>query len=56
MRITLNVDGTELVGNLTEGTAARDLATLLPLTLTLNDFHATERIGQLPRPLNTVDH
>ncbi|MFF7308762.1 cyclophilin-like fold protein [Streptomyces sp. NPDC008137] len=33
--------------------AARDLASLLPLTVDLEDFHGTERIGDPPRELTT---
>jgi hypothetical protein len=53
MRSTLTVGDTELAGVLTGGAAALDFASLLPLTVSLSDFHATERIAQLPRRLTT---
>ncbi|WP_369126869.1 cyclophilin-like fold protein [Amycolatopsis vastitatis] len=37
-----------------DSAAARDFAALLPLTLNLSDFHQTERISDLPRPLSTA--
>ena len=36
-----------------DSAAARDFAALLPLTLTLNDYAATEKISDLPRRLST---
>ncbi|MFJ9777313.1 cyclophilin-like fold protein [Kitasatospora sp. NPDC101157] len=33
--------------------AARDLAAMLPLTVELEDFHGTERIGYPPREVTT---
>jgi hypothetical protein len=47
MRITLTVGDIELAGVPTGGAAALDFASLLPLTVALIDFHATERIAQL---------
>ena len=40
-------------GRLEDTPAGRDFAALLPLTLTISDFHATEKIGDLPRPVTT---
>ncbi len=34
--------------------AGRDFATLLPLELALSDYHATEKIADLPRKLDTT--
>jgi hypothetical protein len=53
MRIRLTIDGHEADGTLNDSPAARDLAGLLPLTLELEDFHGTERIGYPPRRLTT---
>ena len=53
MDIELVIDGTELRGTLDDTAAGRDFASLLPLTLTLTDFHATEKISDLPRRLST---
>ena len=52
MHIRLVIDGTELHGRLDDTAAGRDFASLLPLTLTISDFHATEKISDLPRKLN----
>jgi len=35
--------------------AAKDFIALLPLTLTLNDYNATEKVSDLPRRLSTKD-
>ncbi|MEU7089689.1 cyclophilin-like fold protein [Streptomyces achromogenes] len=53
MRIRLTIDGQPADGTLNDSPAARDLAGLLPLTLKLEDFHGTERIGYPPRKLTT---
>jgi hypothetical protein len=38
---------------LTDSEAARDFVSLLPLTLTLEDYARTERISDLPKRLST---
>ncbi len=43
-----------LAGTLANNPTAQDFATLLPLTLTLRDYHRTEKIGDLPRRLATT--
>ncbi|MFE4256905.1 cyclophilin-like fold protein [Streptomyces sp. NPDC056910] len=53
MNIRLTLDGRPVGATLNDSPAARDLATLLPLTLELEDFHGTERIGYPPRKLDT---
>jgi len=52
MRIKLTINGTELTGTLDEGPAARDFATLLPLTVELADFNGRERVADLARRLD----
>lgn len=52
MRITITLNGSELTGTLGEGAAARDFATLLPLTVELSDFNHRERVADLPRRLH----
>jgi hypothetical protein len=54
MQVRIVVDGTELHGTLEDTPVARDFAALLPVTLTLSDFHRTERIADLPRRLDTA--
>jgi hypothetical protein len=53
MKILMNVEGTRLTAGLDDTETARDFAALLPLTLALTDYAATEKIGDLPRRLST---
>ncbi|MGV9551705.1 cyclophilin-like fold protein [Streptomyces ardesiacus] len=53
MDIRVTIDGQEVEATLNGSPAARDLASLLPLTLDLEDFHGTERIADPPRKLTT---
>jgi hypothetical protein len=39
---------------LLENATARDLLSLLPMTLTLEDYNSTEKIGYPPRKLSTA--
>jgi hypothetical protein len=54
VNIRLTVEGRVVNASLNDSAAARDFATLLPLTLKLSDFHESERIGDLPRRLSTT--
>jgi len=54
MRIRLEFDRSSLVATLAENATARDFASLLPLSLTLEDYAATEKISDLPRRLSTT--
>ncbi len=49
VNIRLTTDGRVVNATLNDSAAARDFASLLPLTLELSDFHETERIADLPR-------
>ncbi|RKN03755.1 cyclophilin-like fold protein [Streptomyces radicis] len=53
MDIRVTLDGRAVEADVNDSPAARDLATLLPLTLELRDFDGTERIGYPPRELTT---
>lgn len=53
MNIRLTIDGHPVDATLNDSATARDLATLLPLTLEMKDFHRTERIAYPPRKLDT---
>jgi hypothetical protein len=53
MDIRVTIDGRPVDATLNDSPAARDLASLLPLTLKLEDFHGTERIADPPRKLTT---
>jgi len=50
--VTITIDGQVLTATLNDSTAAKDFAALLPLTLTLTDYAATEKISDLPRSLS----
>lgn len=52
MRILLTVNGTDLPATLNDSATARDFASLLPLTLSLSDFHRNEKIADLPKRLS----
>jgi hypothetical protein len=53
MDIELTVEGEESVAaTLGDTAAARDFASLLPLTLTLKDYASTEKVADLPRSLD----
>jgi hypothetical protein len=53
MKIRVNIEGTAIAATLLDTATARDFASLLPLTLTLKDYAATEKISDLPRRLST---
>jgi hypothetical protein len=55
VNIRLTVQGRVVNATLNDSAAARDFASLLPLTLNLSDFHESERIADLPRRLSTTD-
>ncbi len=54
-RIQLIVGKQTLSATLDDTAAGRDFAKLLPLELSLRDYHATEKIADLPRALDTTD-
>jgi hypothetical protein len=53
MKIRMNVEGTAITATLEDNETARDFVSLLPMTLTLEDYAATEKISYLPRKLST---
>ncbi|MFE9816829.1 cyclophilin-like fold protein [Streptomyces sp. NBC_00236] len=55
MDIRVTIDGQPMDATLNDSPAARDLASMLPLTVDLEDFHGTERIADPPRKLTTDD-
>jgi hypothetical protein len=55
VNIRLTVEGRVVHATLNDSAAARDFASILPLTLNLSDFHESERIAGLPRRLSTAD-
>ena len=52
MDIEISIEGETIRAQLNGGPAASDLASLLPLSLTLTDYASTEKISYLPRKLN----
>ena len=54
MKIRLTIDGKAISGTLIDSAPVRDFLSLLPLTLTLEDYVATEKIAYLPRKLSTT--
>jgi hypothetical protein len=53
-KIRLTFDGKAVEATLLDSATARDLLSLLPMTLTLEDYNATEKIGYPPRKLSTA--
>ena len=54
VKIRLTFDGKAVEATLLDNATARDLLSLLPITLTLEDYAATEKIGYPPRKLSTA--
>jgi hypothetical protein len=53
MKIRMDVDGTRITATLDDNATSRDFASLLPLTLSLDDYNGTEKISDLPKKLAT---
>lgn len=53
MKIRIKVEDKVLTATLRDSKTARDFVSLLPLTLTLDDYNKTEKISYLPRKLST---
>lgn len=54
MNITIKAGEEEVAATLQDNAAARDFVALLPLTLVLEDYGDTEKIGPLPGKLSTA--
>jgi hypothetical protein len=54
MKIRMTIGDKVVTATLTDSEAARDFVSLLPLTLTLEDYAKTEKISYLPRKLSTT--
>ncbi|OOY22828.1 hypothetical protein BMI91_18710 [Thioclava sediminum] len=52
--ITVTAGETVLTATLDDTPAGRDFAALMPLELTLRDYHGIEKIADLPRKLDTT--
>jgi hypothetical protein len=53
IKIRMTVEGLSIAATLIDNDTSRDFVSLLPLTLTLKDYAATEKISDLPRKLST---
>ena len=55
MNLRMSIDGVVIATATLDGSrSAEDFATLLPLTLLLKDYEATEKIADLPKQLTTA--
>jgi hypothetical protein len=54
MKIRITIGEKVVTATLTDGEAARDFVSLLPLTLVLEDYNRTEKVSNLPRKLSTT--
>jgi hypothetical protein len=55
MKIRIDLDGTRVTATLDDTAPSQDFVSLLPLTLTLEDYNRTEKISDLPRRLSIQD-
>lgn len=53
MEVRLRVNDAVLMATLVDSETTRDFISLLPLTLTLQDYAGTEKISDLPQRLST---
>jgi hypothetical protein len=54
MKVRLTINGNAITATLIDNATARDFLSMLPMTLTLEDYAATEKISYLPRKLSTA--
>lgn len=54
MRIRFKINGKTVTATLADNATARDFISLLPVTLTFEDYAATEKIAYPPRKLSTT--
>ena len=53
MKISIKIQDRVITATLSDNATARDFASLLPMTVTLNDYASTEKVSNLPRRLPT---
>ena len=53
MKIRMDVNGTRVTATLDDSETSRDFISLLPLTLTVEDYNGTEKISNLAKKLST---
>jgi hypothetical protein len=54
MKVRLTINGKAIAATLLDNATARDFLSLLPMTLTFEDYAATEKISYLPKKLSTA--
>jgi len=52
MKIEIHIGGKTLTASLADNATARDFASLLPLTVSMNDLFGREKYGDLPKALS----
>jgi hypothetical protein len=55
MKLKITIGQTVLTGTMYDNPTSADFISLLPLTLTLQDYAATEKVSDLPKKLSTKD-
>jgi hypothetical protein len=53
MKISIKIQDKVITATLIDNATSRDFVSLLPISLTLEDYAATEKISNLPRKLST---
>jgi hypothetical protein len=53
MKIRMDVNGTQVTATLDDNETSRDFVSLLPVTLTVEDYNGTEKISNLAKKLST---
>lgn len=51
--IRITIEGTVITATLEDNATTKDFISLLPMTLTLEDYHKTEKVSGLPKRLST---
>lgn len=54
-KIRMTIEDREITANFDDNATARDFISLLPMTLTLEDYDKTEKVSDLPKRLSTED-
>lgn len=55
MKIRITLEDNVMTATLNDNQTTRDFISLLPITLTLEDYAGTEKISNLPQELSTED-
>lgn len=53
-KIRMTIEGTVITAVIDDSATSRDFLSLLPMTLTLEDYNRTEKVSDLPRRLSTA--